>query len=151
MRKAIICDIDQCLLDSLQPIMIQERGLALGLADDEYWNLFYDNLHLCKKNAWCYELLNRFAKDDITVLFITGRQEKARKQTLSYLDFKFKYKLYMRPNGNIESDAKVKSYILKDLVNDYNILFALDDKEANCQMYRSFGITTLKVDSMELH
>ena len=151
MKKAIICDIDQCLLDSYQPIMLKERGLALGLEEKEYWNLFYDNLHLCKRNEWCFELLNRFAKDDITVLFVTGREERARKHTEAFFNFKFNYKLLMRPNGNLEPDAKVKHKILEDLVNNYDILFALDDREANCQVYRSFGITTLKVDSMELH
>ena len=151
MEKAIICDIDQCLLDSLVPIQLMGRGLDIGLLEKNYWDQFYDNLYLCKKNEWCYELLNRFAKDDITVLFITGRQEKARKQTEAFFDFNFKYKLYMRPNGNLDSDAKVKHKILKKLAKEYNILFALDDRESNCKVYRSFGITTLKVDSMEQH
>ena len=57
----------------------------------------------------------------------------------------------MRPNGNLEPDAKVKHKILQDVTEHYNIIFAIDDREPNCQVYRSFGITTLKVDSLELH
>lgn len=154
MRRAIICDIDQCLLDSLQPIMLKERGLATGLPEKEAWDLFYNNLHLCKRNEWCFELLEQFTKhNNVTVLFITGREERARKHTEAYFNFKhkFEYKMYMRKNGCLEPDAKVKHEILQDLVNEYEILFAIDDREPNCQVYRSFGITTLKVDSLETH
>ena len=154
MKSAIICDIDQCLLDSLQPIMLKNIAERTGVEPQEYWDHFYNNLHLCKRNEWCFELLERFTtNNDITVLFITGREEKARKVTESFFKFKnnFKYKLYMRPNNNYDNDSDVKKEILNNIVDDYEILFALDDREDNCQVFRSFGITTLKVDSQELH
>lgn len=154
MNRAIICDIDQCLLDSLQPLLLMESGQRQGLSPTEYWDLFYNNLHLCKRNEWCFELLDKLTvNNDITVLFITGREEKARKVTESFLKFNtnFKYKLFMRPNNNFDNDYEVKKRILEAIMNYYDVIFALDDREDNCQMFRSFGITTLKVDSLELH
>lgn len=152
-QRAIICDIDECLLDSSQPLLMSQRAI-IKFGMDSGMDMFYSNLHLCKRNEWCFELLERMTKNgDIVVLFITGRSETARKHTEAYLNFKndVPYLLYMRPKESKEDDHIVKRKILERIIDDYEILFALDDRESNCCMYRSFGITTLKVDSQELH
>ncbi len=156
MKKAIICDIDQCLLDSLVPVEMKNIAKTFGhnLSESEAWNHFYDNLHLCKRNEWCFNLLeNMTFCDDITIAFITGREERARKSTESYLKFShpIDWVLYMRPNGCLDEDCDVKTKILNEIKDEYDFIFALDDREANCNVYQSFGITTLQVTSMELH
>ena len=150
MRKAIICDIDQCLLDSTIPIMMKETAKST-LPEEEAWDLFYNNLHLCKKNEWCYTLLEQMTLNtDIKVVFITGREERARKHTKAFLKFNhpIDWDLYMRPTGCLDEDAKVKRDIMNTIKDDYNWLFALDDRESNCSVFNDYGITTLKVTSL---
>lgn len=152
-QRAIICDIDECLLDSSQPLMMLQRAQTTT-SSTEAWDMFYNNLHLCKRNEWCYELLEKLTTDNnIVVLFITGRAERARKHTEAYLKFKnnLSYQLFMRPDNCFEPDHVVKLEIVNELLNVYDITLALDDRESNCCIYRSLGITTLKVDSRELH
>lgn len=150
MKKAIICDIDQCLLNSEIPIALTNRALSLSnISKEDAYNTFYRNLYLCTKNDWCYELIEQMSLDnDITILFITGRDEKCRKETESFLDFKYPvtYRLLMRPKGSLDTDAVVKDKLLRQIKDDYNILFAIDDKEENCIIYKNYGITTLKVN-----
>ena len=153
--KAIICDIDQCLLDSLEPIALKNRALHLGtLTNEEAWDRYYNNLDLCKRNEWCFTIINQMTLiPNLMVLFITGREEKCRKATEKFFKFahKINYKLLMRPTCSLDADWEVKEQILKDIAEDYDILFAIDDREDNCEVYRKFGITTLKATSMELH
>lgn len=149
MRKAIICDIDFCLLDSSEPAMLKQRA-DYHMNEQESWQVYYDNLHLCKRNEWCYELLEKMThNNDIKVIFITGRSECARKATKQFFKFRhdIDWDLYMRPNNCFDADSEVKRSIMKNIYEDYDWLFALDDREDNCAMFNEFGITTLKVSS----
>ena len=146
MKQAIIIDIDSTLLDSSIPLALRDKARAEG--DDNYWDVFYNNLHLCDRNTWCYNLIDQMTlNNDLTVLFITGRQERARKSTQSFLKFKRKisFELLMRSNNDLREDEEVKFDILSDVMCRYEILFAIDDKESNCEMFKSNGIPTLKV------
>ena len=75
MRKAIICDIDQCLLDSTIPIMMKETAKST-LPEEEAWDLFYNNLHLCKKNEWCYTLLEQMTLNTDIRLYLSQAEKK---------------------------------------------------------------------------
>jgi hypothetical protein len=51
----------------------------------------------------------------------------------------------MRETGDYRKDYEVKADILNAIIDDYDFLFAVDDKESNCQMYKNFGIQPLQV------
>ena len=53
----------------------------------------------------------------------------------------------MRPNGNKDVDAVIKSHVVSQLKDKYDVLFAIDDKDENCIVYQHYGIPTLKVIS----
>jgi hypothetical protein len=152
MKRAIICDIDQCLLNSLVPVEMKNiaKNFGQGLTEKQIWDNFYNNLHLCKRNEWCFELIEQMTiQNDIKIIFITGREERAREATEDYFKFShpIDWELHMRPNGCLDEDVIIKSNIMKELIGQYEFIFALDDREANCKVYQAFGITTLQVTS----
>lgn len=146
MKKAIIVDIDLTLLDSIIPITLKDKAKLEGRSD--YWDEFYNNLDLVDKNSWCYQLIDQMSLiNNLTVLFLTGREERARRITESFLKFKTKvnYELLMRQNGDKRDDAEIKSEYLQDILTKYEVLFAIDDKDKNCEVFKLNGIPTLKV------
>lgn len=146
MKKAILCDIDGVLLDSTAAIQIQQNKLAQGVPQEESWQYYYDNLHLCIKNEWCYRLIESLARD-YKIIFLTARDEQARKDTVPFLKFNTKvdYELYMRPHGVVDTDTSIKHKILNELMTKYEFIFAIDDRKDNCEMYRMLGIQPLHV------
>jgi len=85
-----------------------------------------------------------------TILFVSGRQEKVRTETLAWL---LRYgllfgtnRLLMRPTGDTRKDAIVKREIFeREIRGKYNIDFVLDDRLQVCRMWHSLGLTVLRV------
>ena len=93
------------------------------------------------------------------IIFLTSRPERMRKQTQdmlrAYLNW-FNYYLFMSSDTesqeqleadvtqykNVQSQQKEK-YIEK-ILDAYDVIFAIDDHEENCEMYHKYGISTLK-------
>lgn len=56
------------------------------------------------------------------------------------------YELYMRMDGDYRSTSEVKKDILKEFILDnYDVIFAIDDIQENCDMFKELGIPSLKV------
>lgn len=97
-------------------------------------------------------LINRLSKRrDVKMCYLTGRAEKYRKVTQSWLDRNScpKAPLYMRPNDNYESAMKYKENVMLKVTEDvsaHNVLIIDDDAEGNCtKMYRKHSWCHLKV------
>ena len=144
-QDAIICDIDNTLLDSSIPEYAMDQ--MTRLFDVKTGFEAFDGLaHKCIKNEWCYRLLYELTNSKtIEVLFITARGDNLRLLTESYLTFDFNWKLFMRQSGDRRPDPIVKEEIIEQLECKYNFILAIDDKEENCAMFKSHGIPVLKV------
>lgn len=79
------------------------------------------------------------------IIFVTGRDEKYRDITETWLDKYFEdYELYMRPDEDKRSDYIVKEEITRTkILPRYNILMAYDDRPRILRIYRRLGIQTL--------
>lgn len=87
-------------------------------------------------------------------VFLTARPEFMREQTEQMLaGCGFHGVCYMAPNKTAEVGCKVdyqllqmeqKRETLTDLVKDFDFLYGVDDQEPNVQMFKEFGIPTLK-------
>jgi hypothetical protein len=56
------------------------------------------------------------------------------------------FHLYMRPEGDMRKDAIVKLEIFDNEIRDnYDVQFALDDRNQVVEAYRSIGLTVLQV------
>ena len=108
---------------------------------------FYKNIQYCIPQDWTVKLINGLYNQGIKIIFLTARDIKCRGITYYQLKelFDFPIHLYMRRRGDTREDYIVKQEYMEQLVKKYNILFCMDDNVKNCEMYRTFGLTTLQV------
>lgn len=137
--KAIIVDLDGTLCDV-------EHRLHLIDGPEKHWDAFHAGCINDKVNEWCFELVRRFEKDHI-VIFITGRpmeHMEATKQWLAEHDI-MDYELHMKPTGDYRKDFEFKKEVYNTtLKGNYEVLFAVDDRNETCDMWRSVGVVALQ-------
>lgn len=130
-KKAIICDLDGTLIQNPD------------------WNgdyeTFYQNITKGFPVEWCELLLNSLA-DKVKIIFLTARDDKCKSITEHQLNswFDFSYILLMRITGDTREDYIIKQEHLSSLMEEYDILFCIDDNPKNCEMFSQY-IPTLKV------
>lgn len=147
MRKYIIVDIDNCLVDS-RPI---EKFLPTDRNSREQWSEYHKHYREVIENSVLIDLVLKYTMSDrIYPIFLTAREDVGECSiiTQELLDKYFnKYTLHMRPFDDFRPDVEVKEDILKDYILNTSIvkdiLFAIDDKPEICQMYNKYGIQTL--------
>lgn len=141
-QKAIICDIDGVLLDTSH---ILERIEKAGLTGETKWE-FFDRLaneHDVEVDYRVIEVLEAFAKQGFQIIFLTARTRKIEKQTRAkiqleigrFADAIFDFLLIMRPLDNTEPADQLKEKWLDTLSDEFDILMAIDDEAANCDMF----------------
>lgn len=85
------------------------------------------------------------------IIFVSGRENKYREQTLKFLDKHGFSKiihegLFMRETGDNRDDRIVKKEIFDaNIKGKYNIKFVLDDRNKVVEMWRSIGLTCFQV------
>lgn len=97
------------------------------------------------------ELLHKFEKDkNITIIFISGREDKYQEQTEQFLTKVgiTNYLLYMRKTGDSRRDSVVKQKIFKQYIqNKYYVLFSVDDRlQVVEECWNKLGIFNLNVN-----
>lgn len=150
MKKAIICDIDGCLLNTE---LVYKEIFRKNLTGDEKWNYFHEqanNPSIVSKNSRLFDLLNNYTKLNYQVILLTARSFEIYHKTYEYLTLGIGAKLElpllkMRELNDRRPAHIVKQEILSELQKEYYIEFAIDDETENCEMFKRNGILTLKV------
>lgn len=134
MKKYIICDLD---------------GTLLTAANGQPWH--DRNFLIDKEVTQVRELLYRYW--DHCILFVTGRKEKYRQQTIARLyqsgfdvENNSGLELFMRRNMDNRPDAVIKEEIYQIKIKPYyDIAFVLDDLEEVCQMWKKQGLFIFQI------
>lgn len=87
-------------------------------------------------------------RDGQEVLYVSGREEKFRPQTLAWMNVQAlpAGPLYMRATGDHRKDNLVKLELFNNGIrNNYNITLVLDDRNQVVDMWRKLGLTCLQV------
>lgn len=141
--KTVLFDLDGTLAD----IKHRRRFLEQDKPD---WKAFNDSMSADTPNGpivSLYKIL--WHSNDIELIILTGRHEKYRSITESWLkshDIDF-LQLIMRPDKDFRTDHIVKEEMLKTLqVQEREILFVVDDRNQVVDMWRRNGITCLQCD-----
>lgn len=142
--KAIVLDIDGVILNS--DFILQEIH-ELGLKGDEMWDYFYANCNSDRVQLMpnIKEFIRSFS--DVKLIISTARSERVRPQTARKL---WKYRvqfddMYMRSINDFRKDYEVKKDQIKAIMQKYDIVAFIDDKEKNCDIAKEFGLLSLKV------
>ena len=93
--------------------------------------------------------LNNMMLKMFDIVIITGRKEKGREATKQWLNSENVYytKLIMRADDDNRPAEFVKKDFLQDVKEDYDILFAVDDKPEINKMYKDEGVLCLMPNS----
>lgn len=96
------------------------------------------------------EIVQTYHQLGAKVIFMSGREEKARKQTVNWLEYNgITYDaLYMRATGDLRKDSIVKKELYDAHVKDkYFIKFVLDDRDQVVDLWRlDLGLPCLQVN-----
>lgn len=86
------------------------------------------------------------------VLFVSGRDEACREQTMAWLvahrglEPGYEHRLYMRPHKDNRGDELVKREIYEQkIAPHFDVAWVLDDRNKVVAMWRSLGLTVLQV------
>lgn len=94
-------------------------------------------------------ILDKF-KEEVTIIIVTGRDEgecaDATKEWLFSHGISHRH-LFMRPEGNRESDDIIKGRIYDEKIEPhYDVMFVLDDRDRVVKMWRERGLKCLQVE-----
>ncbi|NVM33987.1 MAG: hypothetical protein HWN81_00225 [Candidatus Lokiarchaeota archaeon] len=138
--KAIIVDLDGTLCDSTS------RHLHAQLQD---WDKFYAGIPYDPINEWCKNIVEGYAYRNYKILFVTGRSERARKDTTQWLNSNLisqvNYELMMRKDGDLRPTWIVKQEIYSSqIAGAYEVELCIDDMQDQCDMWRNLGLVALQ-------
>lgn len=143
--ECVIFDIDGTLANT-------SHRLHFLTQEKKDWDGFYAE---CKNDKPISEMVNllNLILTECPVVFVTGRPEKCREDTLEWLEHNtdvsftdYKVELYMRKDGDHRPDWQVKEEILKELQKDFEIHMVFEDRKQVVDMWRRNGIRCLQVD-----
>ena len=147
-QKAIICDIDGCLLDTSY---IHRSIDSLGLEGAEKWRFFEslaNDIKVVRFNKNLANILKTFADSGMKIILLTARSESIKYQTKLRLNYeindKFNYTLLMRPINDTSDPQTVKFIHLKKILEEYDVILAIDDEDENLKMFAFNGIFVMK-------
>ena len=163
-RKAIVCDIDNTLLDSEH---ILQEAEALDLYGDLKWDYFYNHCNDVGVIEETKKLLDTIdsgyyvAKENIidgfdsytycdrqkyVIIISTARNEKCRTATEDKLFDEHIWfdKMYMRKDGDFRPANEVKREHLIEIMKGFDVIAFIDDDLQNCEMARDLGILALR-------
>lgn len=145
MKKAIIVDLDGTLCN------IDHRLPLITTPDKKKdWTNFYESMIYDMPNMWCYDLITKYSKDDVAILYVTGRPDTYRSHSMDWLR---RYscpisELHMRPSKDNRKDSIIKKEIFESYIQPvYEILFCIEDRSSVVQMWRSQGLICLQCAS----
>lgn len=136
LQDIIICDLDGTLAH------IHERNP-------------YDSVNCLtdKLNESVSEIIKSICCDtDISIIFLSGRKEEARENTIKWLEsngFSLGYTyidLFMRQNDDDRPDAIIKEELFNEHIEGkYRVIGIFDDRLKVCRMWYKKGLTVFRV------
>jgi hypothetical protein len=142
-RPAALFDLDGTLADC------EHRRIKAQREDGKMdWKIFFQGMEDDGCNEWCKIICNRMF-DTALIILVTGRSEDHRRDTELWLaKHHILYdKLLMRKSGDFRPDTEVKAEIFdRDIADNYNVLFCVDDRASVVKMWREKGLTCLQCD-----
>lgn len=103
-------------------------------------------------NPGVIELVDRLRVTGVRIVFMSGRKEHCREQTLSWLDehlgeWTAAAPLLMREDEDNRADDIVKHELFHRYIQgEYDVRGAIDDRDRVVAMWRAIGLTVLQVD-----
>lgn len=139
-RHAIIFDADGTLVD-VRGIRHYVRGKWRD------FDAFHRSSYFSPPNQHVLDMAMDADREGYAVIVVTAREDKYRDVTQAWLDkHNVPYEnIYMRPTGDSRKDAVVKYEILDTILEDYDVVHAVDDNPAVNEVWQKAEILTTHV------
>jgi acid phosphatase class B len=101
-------------------------------------------------NQWCVNLVRIYVAAGYVVLFVTGRSEKYRDNTVKWMQKhipipQHMYRIVMRPDLDFREDGIVKQELYQRIIAPYfDVDFVVDDRATVVVRWRDIGLTCLQ-------
>ena len=131
---AVICDLD--------------ATLALHQGREPF---DWDQIPTDKIDPRLRDILNRYMRQFVKVLFVTGRNDKAREHTINWLNDNglIKYwELYTRKDNDFSHGDDYKERVYRENIEGkYNVLCVFEDSNKCVKRWRELGLLTCQVEN----
>ena len=144
-EKCVIFDIDGTISD-------QKNRLYLVKEKPKDWDKFFEESVNDEPLYFVKEIYDNFVKNQgYHIILMTGRPERYREITENWLEkYGFKYtKLLMRSNNSKIANVYMKEYMLKGILDKYDVVMAFEDNDKVIELFKKYNIPSLKVISKE--
>lgn len=145
-RPTVVVDMDGTIADASR----REAKFLRGKKKD--WPGFFRDM---ENDPPIQDVLDRVHElvDTHDIVILTGRPEKYRPQTESWLK---RYKVpalevLMRRHGDTRPDYEAKSQLMKELLERRDVVLALDDRAPVCDYYKQLGVNAVLIESDRLN
>ena len=136
-KDIVVFDIDGTLT------IVGDRVKHLAEKD---WNTFYKRCDEDLPNIPIVDLCRKL-QEDYKIVFITGRKEFVRNETISWLReygiWRDSHQLYMRGDKDHRHDTKVKPEVASEFLHKIRMVF--EDRSSMVDKWRELGVTCLQV------
>jgi hydroxymethylpyrimidine pyrophosphatase-like HAD family hydrolase len=139
-QKAIIVDLDGTLCNV-------DHRVHFVRQKPKNWQAFNQGMINDELNLWCFELIKAMKASGYHILFVTGRDDHFKNQTMTWLNQHLIVydKLFMRLAGDFREDSEVKEEIFKkDIEKNYQVLFVVDDRKSVVDKWRELDLICLQ-------
>ena len=146
MKTHIICDIDGTIANCEHR---KHHVTSKPKNHDAFYAGVKDDLPIPDVIRLVRRLIDDEYASPLSLLFVTGRPEKCRDDTVEWLRkyhfYPVEYTLLMSKDGDFRQDYIVKQEILDKHIDKERVWFVLDDREQVVNMWRRNGLTCFQV------
>lgn len=144
--KAIICDIDGCVIDTSRIYEeIAEKGIT-GADKFAYFEEYANDPAKALINQQLVDILEFLRMQGYKIIFSTARSKAIKIGTITRLRSCMLYSdIYMRDLDDLRPAAEVKADHLKQIKEFYDVHIAIDDEDDNLKMFSQNNILAMKV------
>lgn len=144
--KAIICDIDGCVIDTSRIYEeIAEKGIT-GADKFAYFEEYANDPAKALINQPLVDILEFLRMQGYKIIFSTARSKAIKVGTITRLRGCMMYSdIYMRDLDDFRPAAEVKADHLKRIKEFYDVHIAIDDEDDNLKMFSQNNILAMKV------
>ena len=142
MNKIVLCDIDGTVANN------DHRQHLLKSYKD--WDKFFSQLSEDSPIFPIIEMINARFKDGMEIYFVTGRPERYRTETMSWLKkyFKYNFLLIMRKDNDLRNKLTIKKEMLSSIEKKDKVIEVYENDLDLIEMWEEEGLKTIDINKL---
>lgn len=145
----VVVDLDGTLCDT-SSVLHHVKGLP---RDKKNYDAFHEGSRHCPPIKMVQDMVAEDVANGLKVVIATGRKERWRALSHDYTEEHLGapyIEMYMRPDDDHRSQVEFKTELIGQLVEQYDIKRAYEDRQAVVDVWRSHGIPVVHIEGEEI-